>query len=245
MAVGAVLWKELREQYLRGGRPTVSLVILGVLDLVVCVVVPLFLGAIAHDRATFLMGAATAAGGVQLFTCMGLPLSVVVDAVAGERERHTLETLLASPVRDRDIVLGKALAILLVVGAQAATIGILCMVMWPLFAGGLGFIAAGLLLVGGTIMGLIVASYTTGLGLLVSMHARSVKAGQQVLGYAMMPVFLLPGLFGRRFGSLVAGHPALGIAIVGGGAVLVFVVLNAVFWALAFAHFRRARLLGS
>lgn len=245
MPLSAVLWKELREQYLRGGRPTVSLVILGALDLVVGVVLPVAFGAGGSGRESFLMGSATAAGGVLLFTCMGLPLSVVVDSVAGERERHTLETLLASPVRDRDIVLGKALAILLVVASQALAIGLLCMIVWPLYAGALGLVAAALLLGGGLVVGLLVASYSTGLGLLVSMHAKSVKAGQQVLGYAMMPVFLLPGFLGSRLGTFAQHRPGLAAALIGGAAVLVFVVLNATFWALAFARFRRGRLLGS
>ena len=36
-----------------------------------------------------------------------LVVSVVTDAIAGERERHTLETLLASRLTDRAILLGK------------------------------------------------------------------------------------------------------------------------------------------
>ena len=38
-------------------------------------------------------------------------ISFIGDAIAGERERHTLETLLASCMPDRAILLGKVLAV--------------------------------------------------------------------------------------------------------------------------------------
>ena len=40
-------------------------------------------------------------------------ISFIGDAIAGERERHTLETLLASRMPDRAILLGKVIAIVL------------------------------------------------------------------------------------------------------------------------------------
>ena len=43
---------------------------------------------------------------------MGTASTLIVDAVAGERERHTLETLLASPASDTGIIVGKMAAAL-------------------------------------------------------------------------------------------------------------------------------------
>jgi ABC-2 type transport system permease protein len=44
-----------------------------------------------------------------LYTPFMLIISFIGDAIAGERERHTLETLLASRISDRAILLGKVL----------------------------------------------------------------------------------------------------------------------------------------
>ena len=48
---------------------------------------------------------------IEMFVILWIPFSVIIsfigDAIAGERERHTLETLLASRISDRAILLGK------------------------------------------------------------------------------------------------------------------------------------------
>ena len=46
---------------------------------------------------------------VILYVPFMLIISFIGDAIAGERERHTLETLLASRISDRAILLGKVL----------------------------------------------------------------------------------------------------------------------------------------
>lgn len=243
--LGAVFWKEVREQYLRGGRPTVSLVVFAILDVVVGIVAPVLIGQ-ARDlgRAEFLVAAATLAVSALALSSLALPISVVIDAVAGERERHTLETLLASPARDRDIVLGKAFAILAFVAAQAVALGILCMATWSIFAGALGFAAGLAFLVGGSVLSLLASSYTTGLGLFISQRARTVKSGQTILAYCMMPFFLLPSLLGPTLRAQVRGASPLWLAGVGGLVVtVVFLGLNTTFWALALTRFRRDRLL--
>src|SRR4051812_29233920 len=48
--------------------------------------------------------------GIILYIPFFVILSFVGDAIAGERERHTLETLLASRISDRAILLGKIIA---------------------------------------------------------------------------------------------------------------------------------------
>jgi ABC-2 type transport system permease protein len=50
---------------------------------------------------------------IEIFVVLWIPFFVIItfigDAIAGERERHTLETLLASRINDRAILLGKAI----------------------------------------------------------------------------------------------------------------------------------------
>src|SRR3989442_10278707 len=51
---------------------------------------------------------------IELVVVLWIPFFVIItfigDAIAGERERHTLETLLASRISDRAILLGKGVA---------------------------------------------------------------------------------------------------------------------------------------
>ncbi len=52
---------------------------------------------------------------IEMYVILWIPFSVIIsfigDAIAGERERHTLETLLASRISDRAILLGKVMKV--------------------------------------------------------------------------------------------------------------------------------------
>lgn len=244
MSVRAILWKEIREQYLRGGRPTTSLAFLLGLDVLVGLVLPLVLGQTVDDRETFLSFVVPLSAIVLSIGCLTLPMSVVIDSIAGERERHTLETLLASPARDRDIVFGKALSILLAVAVQVAVLSMLCLVSWTIVAGASGFIAAILLLAGGMAGGFLLSTFMTGLGIFISERAPTIKQGQQWLAYATLPFLLAPSFGGAGFRALADAQGAAGLVWFALGLfLLVFVVLNAVFWGLALKGFQRGRLL--
>jgi ABC-2 type transport system permease protein len=98
--IGTMLWKEWKDFLWSGGRsdlyrPMLIIVILGV-------VLPLTLKErwLTHDSAPIL---------IILYIPFMLIISFIGDAIAGERERHTLETLLASRISDRAILLGKIL----------------------------------------------------------------------------------------------------------------------------------------
>jgi ABC-2 type transport system permease protein len=89
------------------------------------------------------------------------------DAISGERERATLETLLLTPVSRRAIVLGKGLAALsLWVAAFAVTVPY----VW-LVARGIDLV--GVALVAGFAVGALLALFLAGLGLTVSAVAGS------------------------------------------------------------------------
>ncbi|MGZ3674289.1 MAG: ABC transporter permease, partial [Ktedonobacterales bacterium] len=100
-----VMWKEWREYFAgasAGGGSGRGRGVIGVLIIVaiVSILVPLQLG-----RAFVTSGAPIIVDGLYLpFTIL---LNVVADTFAGERERHTLETLLASRLSDRAVLFGK------------------------------------------------------------------------------------------------------------------------------------------
>ena len=98
-----VMQKELREYFAPGGSRRSGL--LGILLIVVVfgVFIPLESG-----RGCVTSPFTVAFYGIYL--PLSLVTNVIADAIAGERERHTLETLLASRLSDRTILLGKLFA---------------------------------------------------------------------------------------------------------------------------------------
>jgi ABC-2 type transport system permease protein len=242
--IGVVLRKEWLELYWRG-RPTgmfwagigqgVSFVAIGLLF---AITMSYTTDMTADERAW------GATGMVVFFAAMsgGLaPLTTVVDAVAGERERHTLETLLARPLKDHEIFLGKAgaqvvyalliaaLSILVAGVALLTLFGASTLVPWLVLAAASIVLAA------------IAAAFLVALAMLVSARAPTVKAGQQRLGLVFMVFLFIPivGPFVAASGAR-PGADLVGIVFVLGlicAATFVLVVLAALL------RFKRQRLL--
>src|SRR6476660_5544398 len=96
-----VLWKEWKEILLEraaGGSGLRPLIMVGLIG----IFLPLRLGPLRYFAPQSVLG-------LIVVSLAGI-LAVVPDAFAGERERHTLETLLASRLPDRSILLGKLAA---------------------------------------------------------------------------------------------------------------------------------------
>ena len=95
-----MIWKEWKDFLWSGGRsdllrPLLNLTVLGV-------ILPLSFGPDwIHLAAAPVL--------IVLFTPFMFVILIISDAIAGERERHTLETLLASRISDRAILLSKVL----------------------------------------------------------------------------------------------------------------------------------------
>lgn len=172
----------------------------------------------------------------------------MVDSFAGERERHTLETLLASRLSDRAILFGKILAGIL----YGAVITFLCMLV-SLVTVNLVDGQAGLLLypmpvaLGLVILVLLVSTLASALGVLVSLRAASVRQAMQTFTIANA-VLLIPVL------AISLVHPALLATItpfilkisffslvIGAGGVLT--LLDVILILAALALFKRAKLI--
>lgn len=129
-----------------------------------------------------------------------LPVTVVIaDAFAGERERHTLETLLASPLSEQAILFGKVGA---VVGyAWVLTLIILLVGLVTVnFVHGQGLLLYPVtILLGGMVLALLTATLTASIGVIVSLRSATVKQAAQQLAFASIALTWIP-LFG--FGLL-------------------------------------------
>ena len=122
-----------------------------------------------------------------------LVTAVTADAFAGERERHTLETLLASRLPDSAILLGKVVATVLYVWGLT----LVCMPI-GLITINLGHADGGLLLyapstfvslAGLSLLATIMGSAS---GVLVSLRASSVRVAQQNLSMIAMALAFVP-----------------------------------------------------
>jgi ABC-2 type transport system permease protein len=125
--------------------------------------------------------------------------SVIADAFAGERERHTLETLLASRLPDRAILFGKIGSGIL----YGWGLTLLCMLLslatvnvvhgqdgLLLFPAGIAAGAVGL--------SFLLSFFAASLGALISLRASSVRQAQQTMSIGvyvvLIPLLLLPVL---------------------------------------------------
>lgn len=176
---------------------------------------------------------------------MGLLYAVgtSVDTIAGERERHTLETLIASPAPNAAIVIGKILAIVLVAFAVSVVMGSLSYINLVVLYGFDDTWLHLLLVLVGPLLSLFPALFVASVGFLISYRAKTVKGAQTVLGLLLFPVFMglsfvfsvLPTLDQTPSpGAAVATAVIVGFLGLG-GTVLAFV--------LAVTTFRRDRLL--
>jgi ABC-2 type transport system permease protein len=178
-----------------------------------------------------------------------LAINIVADAFAGERERHTLETLLASRLSDRAILLGKiGAAVMYAWGIAvsgmllgAITINIANPQNGLLFYQGYTFPA-------GVVLSLLASTLVASLGLMVSLSAPTARAAYQRLSIIIIAIWLLPtvvlqflpdALAAEIFGVL--GTVNLG-AVLGWGAAILLAA-DIVLIAVAMSRFRRARLI--
>jgi ABC-2 type transport system permease protein len=178
------------------------------------------------------------------FLTASMTSTIVTDAVAGERERHTLETLLASRLPDAAILLGKVVAAVLYGYAFALTnlaIGMIT-VTWRYgdTAVHMSWARFGVLLslIGGS------ALLVSGLGLAVSLRTATVRQAQQLFGVfllaaTMLPLALIAAIGDERQAVLVAWAQDAGIEVLGAWASVIMTVAGATLTAWAVARFQR------
>lgn len=133
-----------------------------------------------------------------------LAVTVAADAFAGERERKTLETLLATPLGEWAILIGKAAAA--VVWALSVTaVAFVCAIVTVNVVSrrpGL-FLPAPVLVMGSLCGALASSSLLTGVAILMSMRIPVARSAQQMTSLLSMVVF----------GGIAAAWAGLGLAL--------------------------------
>ena len=237
-----VLWKEWKELPLNAGDrglvkgPLGILIVIGVFG----VMLPLQAGRAWVDSPMALL--------VWGWVPILLVSNVVAQAFAGERERHTLETLLATRLSDRAILVGKVVASAL----YGWSVTIICLLLglvsinvahWD----GRLLLYSPLTWVGAGILVPLVALLAANLGVLVSLRAGTVRQAQQTLGIVSMVIVFglgygvqaLPPSVRQVLASAVAGSATTAVVAVGA----LMAVANALVLLIARARFQRTRLI--
>jgi ABC-2 type transport system permease protein len=185
--VATVLWKEWKEILLfrsrsgRMGNALSMLLLLGVFG----VYLPLQSG---RDWVTSpLMLAAWA------WVPYLLIVSVIADSFAGERERHTLESLLATRLPDRAILFGKIGAAMgYGWGVAVASLILSLITVNVAYAAGSFLIYPAPMLFAILAISLLISTLASSLGVLVSLRASNLQQAQQRLSLSSMLLFVLP-----------------------------------------------------
>lgn len=234
-----VMWKDLKEILLQGGgRGKFGLLLYGA---VFGIFLPLQTGIAWLQQPLLLV--------YWVWIPLFLVSAVIADSFAGERERHTLETLLASRLSDRAILLGKIGAAIVygwglsmacvLIGVVTINVtnwqGALLFYTWDVFIGIL-------------LISLLGSGLAACAGVLVSLRAATVRQAQQTLSISIMV-----GFFALIFGlqALPAQWKAflvMGLSDVSLSGMIIFVavgllILDVVLLAAAMARFKRARLI--
>jgi ABC-2 type transport system permease protein len=236
--VMTVIWKERKSQFrVRGSRLRYLMMLLS--PLLLATIFPVTWG---PDWLAEVPPLAIA-----VITSVILVAVMVPESIAGERERHTLEALLASRLPDRAILIGKLL-VPLSVGWGASIIAILwsaVIVNIAHWEGEILFFTPPILL-GSLALSFLMALLTAGAGVFVSLKAATAQEAAQILTFAILipPMLLqvIPLLFRdqmQQFLDTVNGPQLLVIVVA------VLVVLDLLVLLAAMARFRRARLVAS
>jgi len=245
-----VLWKEWKEIVLERssgagsllswsagsgwGRPAILVAVVGIL-------IPVRMGPDKFFIATQLL--------LPVFLSAFVITTVIADSFAGERERNTLETLLASRLSDRAILFGKIAASI----AYGWLMSIACIVTgivtvnvknWDgrilIYHDAASWLIIAL---GPPLLGGVIATA----GVLVSLHATTVRQAQQTLAVGFMILFFafvfgsgsLPAEWKAWFARILLTWSQANLVLAAAGAIL---AIDLALLAAGMARFQRSRL---
>jgi len=169
-------------------------------------------------------------------------ISFIGDAIAGERERHTLETLLASRMPDRAILLGKVVTTVLYAWGMGVFSLLLGLMLVDLFRTQGNWMFYPLdLFVDALVLILLASVLAASAGVLVSLRVATVRQAQQILSVGTI-VFVFGITFALQAvpANVVSSLTYSQFLLI---AMAVIAVLDAIFLGLSLVSFQRSRLI--
>lgn len=249
--VWTVMLKEWREYLAGSGGGGTGGRGRGVIGVLLIVGIASILWPLQMGRALFTSPAPVVVDG--MFLPLMILISIVADSFAGERERHTLETLLASRLSDRAILFGK-LGATIAYGLAGGLIGALVQAVVANLSQKNASVGAGLAfypvgsLVAIVVLGLLVSLLVSSVGCLVSLRAATTRQAQLNLTFGYLALIFTPFIIVQLLpkqaqaaivGALNAAGPTQLFLIFAGVLLVVAVVLLLI----AMARFQRTRLI--
>ena len=175
-------WREFRDQLLSLRRGGLSALILA---LILGVVAPVQLGPEWVESKLIIA--------YWPFLAATMVSSLIADSVAGERERHTLETLLASRLSDSAILIGKVIAAVLYgLGFAVANLVIGLIAVNIAHADGEAILFGVQQLTVTIVLTILASLLMAGIGVFISLRASTVKQAQQACGIAIIVITMGP-----------------------------------------------------
>jgi ABC-2 type transport system permease protein len=235
-----IMWKEWKELLIRRGRARRGALGLLILILLIAIAPPIQAGRAWIESPLTVM----VASWIPLFLIMGN----VCDAFAGERERHTLETLLASCLSDKAILFGKVAAVVsygwgLSLMAQLLSLLTVNIFFWD----GHILIYTPAICTGIFTGSLLSAGLAAGTGILASLRAPTVRQARQRVSFAFM-LLTVPALGMQALPLEWRNQMAEMPSTLDPGKILlmlagVFFLIDAALLTIAFIRFNRTQLI--
>jgi ABC-2 type transport system permease protein len=227
-----MVWKEAKDVFFQGGwrsllRPLIVIGIMGIY-------LPLQLGPQWVELTP-----------LGMLLLLWIPFFVIIsfigDVIAGERERHTLETLLASRMPDRAILLGKVVTTVLYSWCMSVLSLLLGLVLVSLFRTGYWMFYPLDLFVDALVLSLLVGVLGASAGTLISLKVATVRQAQQILSVGTI-VFVFGIIFVVQAApaNVVLSLTYAQFLLV---AMAVIAVLDAILLGLSLVSFQRSRLI--
>lgn len=228
-----MVWKESKDVFFQGGWRSLihPLIVVGIMG----IYLPLQFGPQWVDLTP-----------IGMILLLWIPFFVIIsfigDVIAGERERHTLETLLASRMPDRAILLGKVVATVLYAWSMGVLSLLLGLVLVDLFRTQGNWMFYPLdLFVDAIVLSLLVSMLGASAGVLISLRVSTVRQAQQILSIGTI-VFVFGIIFGLQAmpANVVSSLTYSQILLI---AMAVIAVLDAILLGLSLVSFQRSRLI--
>jgi ABC-2 type transport system permease protein len=236
-----IIQKDLREILSARGSRKSSLIYLGIVVGLIGVFMPIQSGRLWLSEPIVPM--------VWSWFPVFLMISMVTDSIAGERERNTLETLLASRLSDRAILFGKIAGAVIYGWTISLVSNLLAVVTVNISdpTGGFQFYTLSLFLIL-LFLPLVIGILMSSLGVLVSLNAPTARSAYQKLSLVMLafwfvPMFIInlaPESFKLQVNQFLSTINMIQLAAI--GIVLLVVVNIGLIW-LAMQRFQRTRLI--
>lgn len=243
--VFTVMWKEWKELLQFQGSSRSGLIGLLTMITIFGIMMPIQWGAMWVESAASLT--------LWLVIPMMLAVTIVADTFAGERERHTLETLLASRLSDQAILLGKICAAIIFEWVITQLVFLVALIPTNILHGRNGLILyAPVVALSGMLLSFLMAGLVSMIGIMVSLRSSTVRQAQQKLGISVFVIaYLIPmaGVYGLKYvpaeirssvmGAFQSGAIALPTLIVSA----ILAILTLLLFGVTKSRFQRVRLI--